>query len=176
MRRDPSTEEEEMRRRPPLPPPATQPSKNISGRLRSPTYPPPPQRAGSATETSTPRARGTMWSRPQDSDNPLQRTMPRRGDVLIGRPTHEERLATPHRPPATEQQGSSRQWEDRGARWEQPSGGRWEQREYQDRSRSSRQWQGNQQWTEQFRYGQERQDWSSQQGWTSRTQYRNAGS
>ena len=33
--------------------------------------------------------------------------MPKRGDPPIGRPTHEERLATPQRPPPTEHQGSS---------------------------------------------------------------------
>ena len=101
--------------------------------------------------------------------------MPKRAGAPIGGPTQEQPVATPQRQPQSEQQGHSRQWENRAARWEQLSGGRWEQRDYQDRSRSSHQWQDDQQWTEQSRYGHGRQDWSSQ-GWTSRSTYRDVGS
>ena len=166
-------EEQERRKRPPLPPPA--PPKTAA-RMRSLTSPPPPPpRADSATEsaTSTPRNRGIMRLRTKEVDHPPQRTMPRRTATPIGGSTQQQPLATPQRQPQSEEQGQSRQWEDRAAR--DQSGGRWEQRDYQDRSRSSRQWQDDQQWTEQSQYTQGRQDWSSQ-AWTSRSTYRDTGS
>ena len=120
MSREPSTEgvpstTEGERRRPPLPPPATTPStRKVAQRMRSLTYPPPPPRAESSTEAAqTPRDRGSVRSRTQEYDNPPQRTMPRRGDAPIGRRAQEQPLATPHRQQKSEQQGHSRQWEDR---------------------------------------------------------------
>ena len=127
--RDPSTdgvstreEEQERRKRPPLPPPATP---KTAARTRSLTFPPPPPRADSATEsaTSTPRNRGIMRLRTKEVDHPPQRTMPRRTAIPIGGSTQQQPLATPQRQPQSEQQGQSRQWEDRTARWDQ-SGGR----------------------------------------------------
>ena len=157
--RDPSTEgvpspadEEERRKRVLLPPPATpHPSRKFAVFHT--------RRSDSAAESATtPRDGGTTRSRPKESEPLPQRTMPRRVATPIGGPTQEQPLATPQRQPQSEQPGHSRQWEDRTARWEQPSGGRWEQRDYQDRSRSSRQWQDDQQWTEQSRYSHGRQD------------------
>ena len=148
---------------------ATPPSGRIASRARKLAYSPPPSRAETSTE-STQQDRGTKRSnRPQEPDNAPQRTVPRRGDPPIGRPAHEEWLATPKRQAAAELHGSTRQWEDRGSRWQDQSSGRRESREYQDRSRSSRQWQEDQRWTEQSRHGQSRQDWSSQQGWRARS-------
>ena len=100
--------------------------------------------------------------------------MPRRTAAPIGGSTRQQPLATPQRQPPGEQQGQSRQWDDHATRWDQ-STGIWEPRDYQDRSRSSRQWQDDQQWTEQSRYTQGGQDWGSQP-WTSRSTYGDTGS
>ena len=101
--------------------------------------------------------------------------MPRRMDAPIGRPAQEQPLATPKRTTATEYQSQTQQWEERGTRWQEQSSGKWESREQQDRSRSSRQWEEGHRWTEQSRHDYGRQDWSSHQGWISRSSYGDGG-
>ena len=161
-------EEEERRRRPPAPPPA---SASRGLRMGPRTFPPPPPRADATTDSATSTPRNRLRLRPRDGDNPPQRTMPRRTDSTpIGGTVQQQPLATPQRQPLTEYQGQSRLREDRTLRWEQ-SGGWQEQRDYPERSRS-RQWQDDQQWTEQSWRGQERQSWGSTPG----TTYRDTGS
>ena len=173
------------RRRPPMPPPADPPLKKIPNRAKLLAMPPPP-RPGSSTETtqreqaqlrplksSLSTGKGTRGSnRPQEPDNPPQRAMPRQRDSPTGRPAHEQPLATPRRQTAAEHQITiPQQRDERSSRWQEYSGGRWESREHEDRSRSSRQWSEGQRWTEHSR-----QDWSSHQGWKSRSSYADGGS
>ena len=169
-------EEEERRRRPPMPPPA---STSGALRLRSRNHPPPPPRADATTDSATSTPRNRLRLRPREGDNPPQRTMPRRtASTPIGGAAQQQPLATPQRQPLTEYHGQSRLREDRALRWEQSGEGR-EQRDYSERSRS-RQWQDDQQWTEQPWHGQERQTiqrrWGSTQTRTPGTTYRDAGS
>ena len=85
-RRDPSTEgspdceeERRMKRRPPLPPPATSTRQASSGHKPLSFVRPPPQRTGSASESSfVPSERGPLRLRVRVEDTPLQRQMPRR--------------------------------------------------------------------------------------------------
>ena len=165
-------EEEERRRRPPLPPQATA---SVAMRTRSFTFTPPPPRADVTTDSATSTPRNRLRLRPREGDYSPQRPMPKRTSATpIGGSVQQQPFATPHRQSHPEYQGQSRPREDRTLRWDQ-SGGR-RQRDHPERSRSSRQWQDDQQWTEQHWHGQERQDWGSTQGRTPSTTYRDTGS
>ena len=165
-----------MKRRPPLPPPATSTRQVSSGHKPLSFVRPPPQRTGSASESSfVPSERGPLRLRVWVEDTPPQRQMPRRTlatPVGCSAPPRPE--STSHRPAQGDYQGQSQVRDDRSSQWERS--GEWhDQRDYPERSRS-RQWQGDQQWTERSRYQQERQDWGSTQGWTPGASYRDTGS
>ena len=140
-----------MKRRPPLPPPASSTRQTPSGH-RPLAFARPPQRAGSASESSfVPSDRAPLRLRVRVEDTPPQRPMPRRQLATpIGSSAPPTRLETAsHRPTQGDYQGQSQVRDDRSSPWERS--GEWHaSRDYPERSRS-RQWQDDQQWTERTR-------------------------
>ena len=119
-----------MKRRPPLPPPASSMRQTPSGH-RPLAFARPPQRAGSASESSfAPSDRAPLRLRVRVEDTPPQRPMPRRQLAAPIGSSAPPRLETASYRPT---QGQSQVRDDRSSRWERP--GEWhESRDYPERS------------------------------------------